>query len=133
MHELAIVTECMAEDDKTPSFKAGQFAVVTMADGRLKAVRVSQVWEPGEMVQYNGRDWGLAEEQMISLESLCLTWSGSTLRVIDTEVEARVFTLEREVEEVRAKLLQEREDHARSREKLRRVRQALDSIGTVVG
>lgn len=113
--------------------KAGRFAVVRMADGCHKAVRILQVWEPGEIVRYCGHDRGPAEEQMVSLERLCLTWSGSILRVIDTEVEARVFTLEREVEDVRAELLREREAHVRSREKLRRVGRALASVGTVMG
>ncbi len=123
----------MEENDKVVSVRAGKFAVVRMADGRLKAVRITQVWEPGERVQYCGHDRGPAEVQMVSLERLCLTRSSSLLRVIDTEAEARIFTLEREVEEVRAELLREREANARSREKLRRVGQALASVGTVMG
>jgi hypothetical protein len=112
--------------------RAGQFAVVTMADGRLKAVRVSQVWEPGEDVQYFGHSKGPAEVQMVSLEKLCLTRSSCILRVIDTESEAKVFALERELEEVRSELLREREAHARSRDRLRRICRILTSVGTVL-
>ncbi len=123
----------MEEQDQILDIKAGQFAVVTMADGRLKAVRVSQVWAPGENVVYCSHDRGPAEVQMVSLERLCLTRSSCILRVIDSEAEARVFALEREVEEVRAELLREREAHARSRDRLRRVGRALTSAGTVLG
>ncbi len=119
------------EDSCALDVKAGRFAVVKMSDGRLKAVRIVQVWEPGESVEYDGRDKGPAEEQMVSLERLCLTWTSSIIRVLGSDVEARVFTLEREVEEVRAELLREREAHARSRDRLRRIGRALASVGTV--
>ncbi len=109
------------EDSCVLDVKADRFAVVKMSDGRLKAVRILQVWEPGENVEYNGRDKGPAEEQMVSLERLCLTWTSSIIRVLGSDVEARVFTLEREVEEVRAELLREREAHVRSRDRLRRI------------
>lgn len=112
--------------------KADQFAVVAMADGRLRATRITQVWAPGESVSYCGHDHGPASCQMVSLEGLCLTWSSSIIRVLGSELEAKVFGLEQEIEDLRVELLRERGAHARSRDRLRLVRLALTSASTVL-
>ncbi len=128
-----VVSDMEEDDSVLVDVKAGQFAVVSMADGGLKAFRVAQVWAPGEAVFFCGRDLAPASYQRVHLKGLCLTWAKSILRVLDSEVEVRVFELEQEVESVKAELLRERESHARSRDKLRLVRQALDSVGNVLG
>jgi len=102
------------------------------ASGKPRATRIVKVWEVGESVHYNGRDLGPADERMVSLDRRCLTASSCIIRVLETEVEARAFGLERDLEDARAELAEEREKNARLRARLDSVREALFSIDSTV-
>lgn len=117
------------DEDIILDAKVGQFAVTKMASGELHATRIAEIYPPNTEGQvFCGRTIESAPYQRIHLEGLALVGSSAVQRIIDTEVECKLFMAEEALKRTIAELEMEKAAHVRTREKLATIRQTLRSL-----